>query len=90
MENPLPSFRVLDVFEDVVEIASFFKHPVLLLCDNGNKPYEIVTYSPHLVPGDLVAVHDWGTEISESSIPEHFHMIHLPWSVSMTRFFLVT
>lgn len=37
-------------------------HPLILLCDNGNKPRELELYVPGLAPGDLIAVHDWGTE----------------------------
>ena len=37
-------------------------HPLLLFCDNGDKPREFADYVPHLRPGDYVAVHDWGKE----------------------------
>lgn len=37
--------------------------PVLLYCDNGNKPREVELYAPLLRPGSLLAVHDYNTEI---------------------------
>ena len=33
--------------------------PILLFCDNGNKPREVQTFTPLLQPGDILAVHDW-------------------------------
>lgn len=42
-------------------------HPLLLFCDNGDKPRELRTFSGLLQPGDVLAVHDWGTEVR----PEH-------------------
>ena len=43
--------------------------PALLLCDNGNKPAEVKKYCELLRPGDLLTVHDFGTEFLESDIP---------------------
>jgi cephalosporin hydroxylase len=34
--------------------------PLLLLCDNGNKPREVQTFTPLLQSGDILAAHDWG------------------------------
>lgn len=52
----------------VIEILENDKnHPLLLYCDDGNKPREFQTFVPHLRAGDLVAVHDWNVE---------FKMIH--------------
>lgn len=47
----------------------------LLLCDNGNKPEEIIRYAPLLRPGDGLVVHDWrpvyraGVEMSPEQVP---------------------
>lgn len=38
-------------------------HPLMLFCDDGRKRDEVATFGPLLMPGDGLAVHDWGTEI---------------------------
>lgn len=43
-------------------------HPLLLYCDDGDKPREFQTFVPHLRPGDFVAVHDVGTEFYENDV----------------------
>lgn len=40
-------------------------HPLVLLCDGGNKPKEFQTFVPLLWAGDLVAVHDHNTEFGD-------------------------
>jgi hypothetical protein len=35
----------------------------LLYCDNGNKVKEVLIYGKYLSRGDMLGVHDWGTEI---------------------------
>ena len=42
----------------------------LLYCDNGNKIAEFKMYAPHLNKGDLLGVHDWGTEIWRHSVED--------------------
>lgn len=37
--------------------------PKFLYCDNGNKTKEVILYAPHLQPGDIIGIHDVGTEI---------------------------
>jgi cephalosporin hydroxylase len=45
-------------------------HPLLLFCDDGDKPREFATFAPHLRPGDYVGVHDWGLEFyAEDVLP---------------------
>lgn len=44
-------------------------HPLLLFCDNGDKPREFRTFAPWLHVGDAVAVHDFGNEFDDASIP---------------------
>lgn len=67
-------------------------HPLLLFCDNGNKPREFAEFVPLLRPGDLVAVHDWGTEMNPPDIPDGLvidHMAELADRLgAMTRFFV--
>jgi cephalosporin hydroxylase len=70
----------------------------LLYCDNGNKPYEIAFYGPHLVPGDVMGVHDWDTEVFPDKAPvksvlENFFRQHsinkkLRSIKSLSRFFV--
>ena len=43
-------------------------HPILLFCDDGDKPRELREFVPHLLPGDYVGVHDWGTEIGQAHV----------------------
>ena len=37
-------------------------HPLLLFCDNGDKPKEFAAFVPYLMVGDYVGVHDWEVE----------------------------
>jgi len=72
----------------------------LLYCDNGNKPFEVAFYGPHLVPGDVLGVHDWKTEIWPDQAPakpvlEKFFRPHtlnqkLREIKSLSRFFVRT
>jgi hypothetical protein len=41
----------------------------VLLCDGGNKPRELRTFSHYLGPESLIVVHDWGCEIDEQDVP---------------------
>jgi len=65
-----------DVLGDpaIVESAILASHeqsdaPLVIFCDNGNKPQEVELYAPMLRAGDYIAVHDWGTEFLEGDIP---------------------
>ena len=51
-------------------IADPANHPLLLFCDNGNKPREFQTFAPLLRAGDVVAVHDWKNEFTDADVPE--------------------
>lgn len=60
-------FRLGDIFDSrssLVEVISHRPalHPLILFCDNGDKPREFRTFVPHLWKGDLVGVHDWTEE----------------------------
>jgi hypothetical protein len=68
-------FRQDDILLHSSAILSEFMHPMMLWCDNGNKPLEVEIYSPHLQKGDVLAVHDWGKEIFPKDIPPGFHPI---------------
>ena len=55
-------------------------HPLLLFCDAGNKPQEFQTFVPQLTAGDIVAVHDWGTEFGEGDeLPVRAQVERLDW-----------
>ena len=41
---------------------------IFLFCDNGDKPREFETFAPMLKPGDYIAVHDVGLEITQGQI----------------------
>lgn len=86
---PVPEWLQMDVLADSVRVREFFQHPMLLLCDNGNKPLEVKIYAPMLQVGDLLAVHDWETEIYEKDIPGALFPVYTQESVSMTRIFQV-
>jgi hypothetical protein len=75
LDWPLPrlleledTFASVDLFADkVVQRMKYWFgkdeiHPLLLFCDNGDKPREFATFVPHLWPGDYVGVHDWEVE----------------------------
>ena len=64
--------------------------PVVLFCDNGNKPAEWRSFVPLLASGDFAAVHDWGTEFTESDLNPTLPMLMqspCEQAGSMTRFF---
>jgi len=50
-------------------------HPLLLYCDDGNKPREFETFVPYLRTGDYVAVHDWGLEFHPQHVKPVEHLI---------------
>jgi cephalosporin hydroxylase len=70
----------------------------IMYCDNGNKPFEVAFYGPHLNPGDVMGVHDWKQEIwphqapAKSVLKHHFrpHTINdkLREVRSLSRFFV--
>lgn len=78
----------------VANLLDRLEHPLLLFCDNGNRPREFSTFLPRLRPGDLVAVHDWGNEFTEADIGPQEQVLCEPIFVqeseavgTLTRFF---
>ena len=65
--NDNVEFKVEDVVdqknEELASILRDANRPKLLYCDNGNKKVEVELYSKYLYKGDVLGVHDWGTEI---------------------------
>lgn len=87
------SDRLLHAFKDVDAISRIIveqPRPLVLFCDNGDKPREVELYAPSLRPGDFLAVHDWGAEIGEAHIPNGYRMVlraECESTDSVTRFF---
>lgn len=55
----------------IISLVNDFIHQspnAFIYCDNGNKPKEFATYAPLLRPGDLIAAHDYGTEITAADV----------------------
>lgn len=42
----------------------------ILYCDNGNKTYEINTYSKYLSVGDVIGCHDWFVEVNPEDVKD--------------------
>lgn len=49
-------------------LADPANHPLLLFCDNGDKPREFKLFAPLLSKGDTVAVHDYENEFSPADV----------------------
>ena len=64
-------FIICDVLTEpvnsIVELCESDKK-VLLYCDNGDKTREFELYTKYLKKGDMLGVHDWGTEILYDSV----------------------
>ena len=75
-------------------IKSFSKEKIFLYCDNGNKPYEVITYSKYLTVGDVIGCHDWFWEIHPEDVDkalESFEWFNIePWDLSgmLSRFWI--
>lgn len=88
-------FEKLDIFLNqprVVETMNSFEGPIVLFCDNGNKPRELKVFSSKTPKGSIIAVHDWGTETLPSDVPDWLEEIYGEFCDqlgSMTRVFKV-
>lgn len=91
-ERSIPGFVQGDILQIPKLVhAACHPRPTLLYCDNGNKPKEVQLFSPILRTGDILGVHDWGTEIHPEHIPEGFSPLHTDECEEldpMTRFFI--
>lgn len=71
-------------------------HRKFMFVDNGNKQIEIELYAYQLQSGDLLGVHDWGTEVFRKDVERYLvdfdeHPINQVLRVpgkSITRFFI--
>jgi hypothetical protein len=71
------SCLTFDVFnlELISGVIQAMPKPLLLFCDDGDKRREVRDIARFLKPGDLVAVHDWNSEIGADDIPARWTSI---------------
>jgi len=67
----------------------------VLFCDDGNKTQEFLSLAPYVKVGDLVAAHDWDSEIHPSAIKKaekenniKFEMVDIDKNSPQTVFFV--
>lgn len=65
--------RVGDLWSSgMIEIDSVLRsrqcHPLLIFCDNGDKVREVSEFACLLEQDDMIAAHDWGTEIRPEDV----------------------
>lgn len=74
----IPGFVPIDIYAHAEEIGDHMRRhdPVIVLCDGGNKPRELKTFSRYVTEESTLVVHDWGTEFLSSDIPENVEMVH--------------
>lgn len=66
---------ITEMREEITGLLKYSDRPVLLYCDNGNKPVEVRIYSKLLSDGDFVAVHDWDKEFNKNDIPHGLELL---------------
>lgn len=54
----------------VRELLKTWAHPIIFLCDDGDKPREFQEYAPLLTPGDIIGAHDFGNEFSLDNVTD--------------------
>ena len=76
--HEIPGFVQLDIFREAEQIGEYLRRegPVIVLCDGGNKPRELRTFSRYLTEEARLVVHDWGTEVLPSDVPDNVEMLH--------------
>ena len=77
----IPGFHRKDVFADEADVGEHLwrTDPVIVLCDGGNKPRELKTFSRYVTGSSTLVVHDWGTEMLRKDIPSNVYMVHEEW-----------
>jgi len=65
-------FNQLDIKEYVYTIGGLIraKGQTILFCDDGDKEWEINTFSEFLKSGDIILTHDWINEVNPLNIQE--------------------
>jgi hypothetical protein len=73
-----PGFVKADIFAAQERIGAWLgkQGPLVLLCDNGDKPRELRTFPQYLDPWSLVVVHDWGTEVHPEDVPDTLYPLY--------------
>jgi len=61
--------------EAMAALLSRLPHPLVLFCDNGDKPRECRSFAPLLAVGDYLAIHDGGSEITEDQLDPRLPMV---------------
>ena len=70
--NPEAPKQLLELCQQRIGYSPESK--IFLFCDNGGKETEFRLFAPHLRRGDLIAVHDYGTEFDPNR-PEIVNMV---------------
>jgi hypothetical protein len=52
------------------ELLRTWAHPIIFMCDDGDKPREFREYAPLLTPGDIIGTHDFGNEFSMDDVTD--------------------
>ncbi len=75
---PPPHFIRMDVFAEAEALGKVLgeNEPLILLCDGGNKPRELRTFTPYLHEGSVVVVHDWLTEVQPADVPDRLSPVY--------------
>jgi len=85
--SPNAELLYADCFVDstvqrVKDVLAASDGPAFVFCDNGNKPREFELYSQVIRSGDLIAAHDYATEIGPADLqkrPADIHWLQDPW-----------
>jgi len=82
--------RKKDVFTSYTEIAQEIAKEgrTVLFCDNGDKQKELALFAPCLKSGDIIAVHDWMTEVFPDANTKELTEIPLSIWDGVTKFFI--
>jgi len=69
-------FITADVWDGhtVKYLIDSMPHPLVLFCDDGDKPREFRTFGPLLTKGDIIATHDWTEEFGPDDALPIAHM----------------
>ena len=80
-----PRLLRIDIFAQAEEIGEDMRRsdPVIVLCDGGNKPRELKTFSRYVTAASTLVVHDWGTEMLQKDVPDNVEMVHEDWCVDL-------
>lgn len=75
---PNLTFQQADILNDPIHVVHLMAQPqrCLLYCDNGHKEEELALYAPVLKPGDMIATHDYGTEVKPSFAYQLLEVAH--------------